>query len=362
MKTLKSLIETKRHLYNGTIFFLILLNFYMAKLLVSQKIFKALGMVIVAILIPFLISFVIVYIFRPVLLWIERKSHVKTWVSTSLFMAFLLVSVLMFIEYFIPLLFTQINNLIREFPHYKDQLLLQVKTFEQKHEFLQSGTLSQILKQFTNRTSFFKESNSTRLILHLMKQFASFLWICLLIPIIIFMMVKDYDLILNSLLKLTPRNEQDTIKHLFKRIDRKLGLYIRGQLLVFIYMFLGSFSLFSLIGLNHSFLFAVLFALTNFIPYLGPYLGGIPLSIYAYLQSPHILLFILLIIFFLQQFDGDIGQPIIFGKQLNLHPLVIIICMATGSVLFGVVGLIIAIPLFIIIKEVFYAYKSRLYR
>ena len=91
----------------------------------------------------------------------------------------------------------------------------------------------------------------------------------------------------------------------------------------------------------------------NIIPYFGPILGGIPIVVIAFLESKSKGLWILVLLFLIQQIEGNILSPKITGESTNIHPLIIIILLLIGDKAYGIVGMVIVIPIAVIIK-VFY--------
>ncbi|HEY8364515.1 MAG TPA: AI-2E family transporter, partial [Haloplasmataceae bacterium] len=185
-------------------------------------------------------------------------------------------------------------------------------------------------------------------------------WIIIFIPILIFMMMKDYSLFYNKLSKFLIKHKRSEWIQLLKNIDKKLGAYIRGQIIVMAYMFVGTLIFLLILGMPNALVFAIIVAFTNIIPYIGPYIGGFPLWIYALFQSPYLFVGSIIVIFIMQQLDGNIGQPIVFGTQLKIHPLMILAIMLTGLSLNGIIGLLISIPVYIILSETFIFFKPKL--
>jgi predicted PurR-regulated permease PerM len=137
------------------------------------------------------------------------------------------------------------------------------------------------------------------------------------------------------------------------RVQRAVGGYLRGQLLFSVCMGLGAglgcFVLGKLgvfpAGDNYAFAFGVFFGLMELIPFLGPILGALPPILVALFQNPVDAIWVGLFFLALQQLEGHIVAPQIFGKTLRINPLLIIFALLLGSEIYGILGALVALPL-----------------
>ena len=104
-----------------------------------------------------------------------------------------------------------------------------------------------------------------------------------------------------------------------------------------------------ILGFENSLLIAFIVGVTNVIPYFGPFIGAVPCSLIVLLQSPMDMLIFIIFILILQQFDGNILGPKLLGDSLGLTSFWIIFSVAIMTGIFGVVGMVIGVPLFAII-------------
>ncbi len=347
-----------KRLYYLIIASLLIIIFFLIKMLLQYSFFNTIKIAVINIFLPFLISFIIVYIFHPLLYWIEKNFSIKTWVTTLFLMFVNTVGIILLIEFILPIFAKQLANILLELPKYSEEFKTIIAHLQVR--FNLNGDIINTLNDYINKISLsigkslVKFTTSTGI--YIFKTF----WIFIMIPLIIFVLMKDYGLIYNKLQNFLIRHQRSEWIHLLKKIDVKLGAYIRGQFIIMGYMFLGSFIPLMILGMPNAFIFSIIIALTNIIPYLGPYLGGIPLCIYAYFQSPYLLIASFLIILFMQQFDGNLGQPLVYGAQLKIHPLIVIIVMLIGSAIGGVIGLVVSVPIYIIFKETYTFFKPNI--
>ncbi len=140
---------------------------------------------------------------------------------------------------------------------------------------------------------------------------------------------------------------------LISRIEHALVSYVRGQIaLSLIVGTSAGFGLwvFGVTGLlPHAEAYALVFgawvALTEVLPYLGPWLGGIPPAIYAVVVHPFSLLWVVILFLVIQEVEGHFVVPKVMGSALRLHPLLVIFGLLAGSNIDGLVGALVALPL-----------------
>lgn len=357
---MKQKIQINNKISYLIIAFLTIVIFYLLKLLLQYPFFSNIRTAILNIIIPFSISFVVVYVFHPILYWVEKELTIKTWVSTLILLLINIILVIVLIDLFFPILATQISDLFKELPGYLKRLDEFIDKLPEKYEIFSNkqiyNTLKHVLNIISAKTG---ETIINSMISGIMFTLKSF-WIIIFIPILIFMMMKDYSLFYNKLSKFLIKHKRSEWIQLLKNIDKKLGAYIRGQIIVMAYMFVGTLIFLLILGMPNALVFAIIVAFTNIIPYIGPYIGGFPLWIYALFQSPYLFVGSIIVIFIMQQLDGNIGQPIVFGTQLKIHPLMILAIMLTGLSLNGIIGLLISIPVYIILSETFIFFKPKL--
>ena len=141
-------------------------------------------------------------------------------------------------------------------------------------------------------------------------------------------------------------------------ITKDLRLYIKSILLDTLFMFTILSIAFSIIGLSSPILFALFCAITNIIPYIGPYIGGIPSILIGLTKSFKLGIITTVIIIVVQSLENNIIQPFIVSKNVNLNPIYILISVIIFSHFFGILGMIISTPVTLILRNVINYYKK----
>lgn len=151
---------------------------------------------------------------------------------------------------------------------------------------------------------------------------------------------------LNSFL--SPRSARSVIRF-GKLLDRSFGGFIEGQLLDAIVVGIISYIVFNVFGIPIPHLLATIIAVTNVIPILGPFIGGVPAAILVLLTEPEKTILFILLIIVIQQIDGNIICPKIIGDKINISSLATIIAIVVMGGLFGIFGMLIGVPVFAVI-------------
>lgn len=187
-------------------------------------------------------------------------------------------------------------------------------------------------------------------IVNILINFLNSALIMMIIPFIAFYMLKDFPLIKRAFWYITPKQWRRKGTQFLKDVDESLGSYIRGQLLVCIIIGSVSALLFWMFHLNYPLILGLIVGITNVIPYFGPIIGAVPAVIIAATSSVKLVLITLVIVFGLQFLEGNILSPLIVGKSLHMHPLIIMGALTAGGEIGGILGLILAVPALVVIK------------
>jgi predicted PurR-regulated permease PerM len=143
------------------------------------------------------------------------------------------------------------------------------------------------------------------------------------------------------------------------RVVRAVAGYVRGQLLFSVVMGAGAgigLWIFGVVGIfpdgkTYALAFGVWFGLMELVPYIGPFLGAVPPLLVALFQDPLTAVWVALLFVGLQQIEGHIASPLIFGHALRINPLFVIFALLFGAELFGIIGALVALPVAAVVRE-----------
>ena len=165
-----------------------------------------------------------------------------------------------------------------------------------------------------------------------------------------FYLLSSFRNFQGHLLSIIPRDWQNSANDLMSRINGKLRSYVGGVLLIMVLVFITQSIGFSLAGLSAPFLFALFCAITDVIPYIGPWIGGAPAVIVGFTIDPMVGVFCLISVLVCQLLENNFYQPLIMGKTMKLHPVTIMLGLLLFNYFFGMIGMIVATPVIATIK------------
>lgn len=184
--------------------------------------------------------------------------------------------------------------------------------------------------------------------------FFSALATLVIVPILVYYFLKDGPQVRGAFLSYLPAQYRGETDQLLTKINTALGGFIRGQLKLCLVMGVLTFvSLIFLPGMKYELLFGIIAGVTEFIPYLGPILALIGPLIFATTVSWQLVVYVLVLFVFVQFLEGNVLAPRIIGKDIDMHPAMIVLVLMAGGQLGGIVGMIAAIPVTVILKVFF---------
>lgn len=185
--------------------------------------------------------------------------------------------------------------------------------------------------------------------------------VMVVLPVSLIYYLKDYELINDTMRSIIPKRYEKDASELGFRLNSTVGAYVRGQLILMLSIGMVATAAYSLIGLQYFFIFGIIVGLTNIIPYFGAIIAMIPVGIYAVIigDAGPGLIWVVVINFILQFIEGNIFQPIIMGRQLEMHPIIIIMSILFFGSLFGTLGVVFAAPIAATIRVLISFYREK---
>ena len=165
-----------------------------------------------------------------------------------------------------------------------------------------------------------------------------------------FYLLYDFDKVNNRIFNFVPKDWQESYVELTHRINTSLRSYVQGVLMVMLLVFLTQSIGLTLAGLEAPILFALFCAVTDIIPYFGPYIGAIPAIIVGFTISPVTGICVIISILVVQMLENNFYQPLIMGHTMKLHPVTIMAGLLIFGHFFGILGMVIATPVIACLK------------
>ncbi|MCC3379380.1 AI-2E family transporter [Paenibacillus farraposensis] len=363
----------KFFLNNKFVLFLLVLLLIGLNILVLTKISYIFTPVIVllkTIILPVILSGVLYYLFNPLIDILERNKVKRVY---SIIVLFLLIIgiIAVVITSVIPVIRDQIQGLIENVPVYSQQVQVQFEKLigsDFVNQFLNTVQInpSELASKASEKLSAFINNAWTGVGSFVGVVTETVLAIAT-VPFILFYLLKDGRKLPQTILKMLPpmfRRETDRI---MTEMNHQVSSYIRGQIIVSFCIGALLYIGYLIIGLDYSLTLAVIASFTSIVPYLGPVIAITPALIVAIVTSPVMLLKMVIVWTIVQLIEGKLISPQIMGKSLRVHPITIIFVILTAGNLFGVVGIILAVPGYAVLKVIvthlfsFFQRRSHLY-
>lgn len=303
--------------------------------------------IIMAVFTPFIIAGFITYLLHP---FVEKlhENNLPRWLSILIIYIIFFGGIGFALYKGFPAFVVQLRDLVENAPRFTNQYRDWVSLIQDKTSTWPMGVQNMIEDGITTVED--KLDILLNKILDSMMGILNSIVIIAIIPFITFYFLKDIDLLKKALWYLTPRKwREDGIKFL-QDVDKSLGSYIRGQLIVCGIVGGAASVIFWLIKMKYPLLLGSIIGITNIIPYFGPIIGLIPSLIIAATMSMRMVIIMLIILLVLQFLEGNVLSPFIVGKSLHMHPLLIMLALLAGGKIGGIAGLIFAVPILAVIK------------
>lgn len=320
--------------------------------------------ILAPILTPFFAAIILAYMGDPVVDRLERWKLSRT-LAVAVSFSFLMVAGLAFLLILIPLVGSQVSVLVEKFPQYYSWVIQQTESIlRQYFNFQGEFTLFESLKSTV--LSHLKETGALagNLIGILSRSGLSFITsmaTLLLIPVVTFYLLRDWDMILVKIQTLLPRSFAPKIMHITQECHEVLSAFFRGQLLVMFFLALVYGGGLWLVGLDFGILIGFFAGTVSFVPYLGFISGMLLAGLAAIIQFqdwPPVVLVVL--VFALGQLlESFILTPWLVGNRIGLHPVMVIFAVLAGGQLFGFFGVLMALPIAAVILVLVRHLKQR---
>ncbi|MBW1915112.1 MAG: AI-2E family transporter [Deltaproteobacteria bacterium] len=317
------------------------------------------------ILIPLLLSLVLFYILNPVVQFLESFNLSRTVSILTIFTAILLC-IGVILRTVIPYIQNEVTDLQKEYPLYKAQIIesvvIQETILKERYSVLEDINLSDTLYSYLQ--NLVEDKDKSKLLVSSSRVIGSFIFLIIIVPFFTFFFLKDSLRIKKTIIRMVPNRYFEMILNLFYKINLQLGSFIRARLLEALSVGVICFIGLAILDIKYSGVLAIIAGLTNLIPYIGPIIGAVPALFIAFVGTGGVtnFLWVAVIYSLAQLVDNIVIIPALFAKIVDMHPLAVVIIIIIGGQLGGIIGMILAVPLFSIVKvtlkEVHTGFKS----
>ncbi len=301
-------------------------------------------------LLPFVLGAAIAYLLAPLL-----RKMCRTGMSRRIAVIIILAVFFLFLGLVAaavgPLLYREIAELCAKIPDYMDRLADFVRPASDRlMHYISPGQKIDVKAVMTDQAAPAATVAGQVALGILAGGYALFHAISVLVitPIVAYFMMKEWNAITAYIESLIPVDRKETVLNILKDIDRKLSGFVRGQLSVMFVLGLSYALMLTIIGLQYGFLIGMMAGLLSIIPLIGSAIGLVTAVVVAFFQTGGDVNFILITagIFLVGQIiEGNLLTPYLVGESIGLHPLWVFFALMAGGSLFGILGMLLAVPI-----------------
>ncbi|TYU21776.1 AI-2E family transporter [Listeria monocytogenes] len=335
------------------IFLLVALDIYV--LTKIAFIFDPLMVILKTVAAPIILAGISYYLFNPIIDWLEKHKWKRGWAIALLYLVIIGLIILLF-SFVIPAVKDQIVSLFKSFPGYWDQITQKFDEFSRSSLFDQikdklNTNMSDIMKTLSTKgTSVINSAISS--IGSIVGTVTEVVLAIVTTPLVLFYLLKDGKKLPDFLLKMLPVNGRAHTRQVLGEANHQISSYIRGQIIVSLCIGILLFIGYLIIGLPYALTLAIIAACTSIVPYLGPAIAITPAIIIAIVTSPWLLIKLIIVWCVVQLLEGKFISPQVMGKTLKVHPITILFVILVAGNLFGVLGVIFAVPGYAVLKVI----------
>lgn len=311
---------------------------------------------LVKIILPFILAMVIAYLLHPIVKKLEKRNISRTKSIIMIYICFSIVFTALMI-FIVPQIVENTKELMNTLP----QITLEYKSnFNGMVNIINSSKWppdikNAIFKQINTGTTIAENAiidtlkNSLAGFIRTISTMFDFV----LAMIIAFYLIKDAEFFKKVSLSMVPRKWRNGLIGTFREINEIMSNFIQGQLLTA--LIVGTLETIALLilGVKYPLILGMVGGIANIIPYFGPIIGAIPSVAIALIESPIKAMWTIIAFIVIQQLDNGFISPKIIEGRLGLHPVTTILAVLVGSEFFGIVGMLVAVPVAAVLKVIF---------
>ncbi|EHQ88043.1 AI-2E family transporter [Desulfosporosinus youngiae] len=300
---------------------------------------------------PFFLAFVLAYLLNPLVVALERhKIGRKKAIGIVFILIILLCAATTFL--IIPIIYNELSKLVVILPQTIQSMTDMIDGF--RNQFKATGLPSRValvLDEHLAESEIMIAERLNRFLDNLPKALSS-VTLYMLSPVIAIYFLADWKDLGEGFFRIIPQRWRMEWRRLWQDINHIVRQYVRGDLFVALIVGILIGVGVKLVGMDYALLIGLICGVFDLIPYFGPALGAVPAVLLALTHSPVMALKVLLIIFVVQQLEGNVISPKLMGESVGLHPLWVVFALLACGEIAGFWGLFLAVPLAAVIRVI----------
>ncbi|WP_125703986.1 AI-2E family transporter [Lacticaseibacillus daqingensis] len=303
---------------------------------------------------PFVFAGVLFYLLNPIVTWLVRRGLHRNLAIAIVFIGLVGVLAAAILK-LVPSIERQVTSLINYWPDYWAAFSKWLTDLNANQDLIAQKDLNQLGSEIMSALSG-KEglivSGTVAQIQNLVGMVGNVVVTVGTAPIILFFMLKDGDKFTPLILQVVPNKLRASMTQMLHEMNEKVGSYVQGQITVAIAVGIIFMVGYSLIGLKFALVLGLIAAPLNLIPYFGSALAMVPALIVGLMTSPKMFIMVIVVFFVEWLLETQLISPFVMGSKLEMHPITIVVVLLTAGNMFGLVGVILGIPGFAVLRIV----------
>ena len=290
---------------------------------------------------PFLYALILAYLFNPLVNFAQKKG-IKRWISSLLIVLVFLLLMVFFGAVLLPSMIKDVLELIRRMPSVLADLKRELLELLEGLNAALAGAVD--TKRAVDEVTNHIYQGLMSLLTGMLSSLGG-LFDILLIPIVMFYMLKDKAFFINEVRSWVKPVHWTSFQEIWRDVNHVLGGFVRGRLILTVFVGLATGLGAAVIGIPNAITIGVLAGVFDLIPYFGPWIGGVlPVVLALISPQPIKALWVVIWMAVVQQLEANILSPKILSNEVGMHPLLVIFSVLFFGALFGVLGMIIGVP------------------
>ncbi len=311
------------------------------------------------ILTPVIASLVLAYLLEGIVQPLNRLGLPRIAAVCIVFILFVLALLFLFLG-LLPMLTKQVGQFIQDLPRMINIWQTELQHLPERYPHLiTEGQINRFLEAISAQLRRLGE-NLLTISLASVREIINILVYMVLVPIMVFFLLKDKTKILQFLHSFLPQNV-DLASQVWTEVNHKIAKFIQGKIWEIFIVWAGSYLTFFWLGLEFSILLSFLVGISVIVPYVGAIVMTIPVALVAYFQwgwDPQFM-YTMIAYMIIQLLDGNVLVPLLLSGIVHLHPLAVIIGILVFGAIWGFWGVFFAIPLATLVHAIIKAWPRQ---
>lgn len=302
----------------------------------------------------FFISVILAYIINPLVNYLETKRIPRRFGVLIVYVGFILALVLLFVVV-LPKTIEELRNLFVALPQWLNEWNARILEASDRIEKMTNLDMTRIMSSGQKQVEAYLNSLENTFV-DKVRSMASGMYAALgrmvsfvLVLILTYYFTVDKNRIKVKLYKAIPSGFRSDILNLASEINAAMMEFVKGKLLLAVIVGLMTMIMLFILGVNFAVAIGLITIIADIIPYIGPFLAFIPAFFFSFMDSWTKAVWVAVMFFFLQWAENNLFAPKILGKRTGLHPAIVLMCIFIGGGTFGVMGMILSVPVFSIL-------------